>query len=320
MEAITFDKISQLLAENDNYIVLMHKSPDGDAVGCAYAMCHMLRDMGKKAQPLCGDEIPPLFSVVSDNLPPQEFEPGFIISVDLATEKLLSGAALEYAGKIDLCIDHHGINSGFAKYGFVDPESASCAEILKKLFDSMGRKITPQIADGLFMGACTDTGCFKYSNVTPETHRIAADLMECGADSFGICRRFFDTKTKTKLALEKRMLETIEYASDGMVAFICITKQMIEESGATQGDLDGIAGITKQIEGVRVGITMKEKDDGEFRISVRSSDGVSAADICREFGGGGHFAAAGCSIRGSLEEAKAAIIGASVRAVEGAAE
>ena len=317
MEAISFEQIAKLLRENDNFLVLMHKSPDGYAAGCAYAMCALLRNMGKKAQPLCGDEIPSLFSVVSERLPVQQFEPEFIISVDLATEALLSGKALDYAGKIDLCIDHHGINSGYAKYGYVDAKSASCAEVLKHLFDSMGEEITPLIADALFMGVSTDTGCFKYSNVTPSTHRVAAELMECGADSFGICRRFFDTKTRSKLALEKMMLETIDFAADGEVAFVCVTKKMLQDSGATQGDLDGIAGITKQIEGVKIGITMKEKEDGEFRISVRSSDGVSAADICSSFGGGGHFAAAGCSINGTLEEAKKAIIDASVRTLRG---
>lgn len=316
MKKITLEEIGEILRQHDDYLVLMHKSPDGDAVGCAYALCGMLRNMGKKAQILCGDEIPELFSAVTEKLEDTELEPEFIVSVDLATEKLLSGRALEYAGKIDLCIDHHAINSEYAAVGYVDPGAAACAEILKKLFDVMGEKITPQIADALFMGVSTDTGCFKYSNVTPATHRIAAELMECGADSYGICRRFFDTKSRTKIALEKMMLDTIEYAAGGAVAFICVTKKMIEESGATQSDMDGIAAITKQIEGVKAAITMREKEDGEFHISVRSSDGVSAAAICRVFGGGGHDAAAGCSIYKPLEEAKADIIAECVKAVE----
>lgn len=316
MEKITLEKIAQILLEKDNILVLMHKSPDGDAVGCAYGLCTALRDIGKNAQPLCGDEIPPLFSHVTDLLPAQEFEPEYIVSVDLATEKLLSGKALDYAEKVDLCIDHHEINSGFARLGYVDHRSASCAEIIKSLIDIMGVTITPQIADALFTGVCTDTGCFKFSNTSPATHRIAAELMEAGADSFGICRRFFDTKTKTKLALEKLIYETIEFAADGAVGFVCVTKDMIERSGATQDDLDGIASIIKQVEGVKAGITMREKDGGELRVSVRSSDGINAAEICSRFGGGGHKAAAGCTFRCPIDEAKAQIVGECVKAIE----
>ena len=316
MKAISPEQTAKLLKEIDNVLVLMHKSPDGDAVGCGYALCMVLRSMGKKANPLCGDEIPPLFDLVTSKLEPQEFEPENIVSVDLATEKLLSGKALEYADRVDLCIDHHSVNSGYAKQGYVDPHSASCAEILKRIFDIMGIKPDKDIADALFMGVSTDTGCFKYSNVTPQTHRIAAELMEWGADSTGICRRFFDTKSRTKLALERLILDSLLYAADGRIAFVCITRSMMEQSGATQGDTDGVAGITKQIEGVDIGITMREKENGEFRISVRTNGQISAADICTQFGGGGHRGAAGCSIFEDMEKSRDMIISACEAALE----
>ena len=315
MKQITIEEAGQILKEKDNFLVLMHKSPDGDAVGCGYGLCMALRSIGKRAEPLCGDEIPPLFGYVTGKLETAEADPQYIISVDLATTKLLSGKALEYQDRIDLCIDHHRQNSGFAEAGYVDPASASCAEIIMKILEKADIPITPDIADALFMGAATDTGCFKYSNVTPETHRAAARLMEYGADSLEICRIFFDTKTKTRLALEKMIYETIRYYAEGRVALVTITKKMVEDSGATQGDMDGIAGIAKQIEGVAVGVTAREKDDGEYRISVRTNGNISAGNICGTFGGGGHFAAAGCSIYGSEEEIREKIIGACLKEI-----
>ncbi len=316
MKAITLEQIASLLRQNDDYLILMHKSPDGDAVGCGYGLCHILRMLGKRADALCGDEIPPVYSYFTAGIPPMGVKPAFVISVDLATTDLLSGDALAYAENIDLCIDHHGSNTGFAKMGYVDASAASCAEIILHLLDALGMIPDKIASDAIFTGVCTDTGCFKFSNVTPATHRIAARLMEYGADSTEICRLMFDCKSRQKIELERMVLDTIEFAADGEVAFVCITQEMMEKSGASQADTDGIAGITKRIEGVRIGITMKEKENSEYRISVRSSTDIDASEICAQFGGGGHKAAAGCSIIKPFEEAKADIIAACVRAVE----
>ena len=316
MTAITLEQAAQILREHDNYLVLMHKSPDGDAVGSAYALCRALRSIGKKANPLCGDEIPESYFFITDGFEIQDFAPEYIISVDLATADLLSGTAKDYADRIDLCIDHHGSNTGYAKLSAVDGKSPSCAEIIKKLIDVMGIKADREIADAIFTGVCTDTGCFKYSSVRPETHRIAADLMDCGARSAMICRLMFDSKSPAKFDMERRVLDTLEYAAGGKIAFICISREIMERSGATQGDTEGVASIPRQIEGVRVGITMKEKENGEYRFSVRADDDTDASEICRKFGGGGHRAAAGCSIYAdSPEKAKDLMIAACIEAI-----
>lgn len=315
MREITLNEASKLLLNNDNFIILMHKSPDGDAVGCGYGLCMSLRSIGKKANALCGDEIPKIYSYITELVQPQDFEPKFIVSVDLASEKLLSGAALEYADKVDLCIDHHASNTGFAKAGYVEGETSSCAEVLKKLLDIMQINIDRSIANAIFTGMCTDTGCFKYSAVTPQTHRTAAELMECGAESAKICHLMFDCKSRAKLELEKMVLDTIEFHCEGKIALLCITKEMVKNSGVSQGETEGIAGISRAIEGVDIGITVREKDNGEYRISVRTNDNIDASEICSQFGGGGHKAAAGCSIIKPFEEVRADILNAAVRAM-----
>ena len=317
MKAITLEQTAQFLKEYDKYLILMHKSPDGDTIGCGYGLCMALRSIGKKADVLCGDPVPLIYKYFTDCVSNEGFEPEYIVSVDVATTKLLSGKALEYQDSIDLCIDHHGSNTGFAKYGYVNGKTSSCAEIIKDLLDIMKVDITKDIANAVFTGICTDTGCFKYASVSPETHRAAADLMEKGAQSGYICYMMFDNKSKSKMMLEKMVLDTLEYYCDGQIAFVLTTLGMIEKSGAVESDLDGIASIPRQIEGVKIGITMKEKENGECRFSVRTSEEIDASAICSQFGGGGHKAAAGCSIHKALPDAKKDMLEACIKMLEG---
>lgn len=304
MENITLEQAAEFLKEHDRYLILMHKSPDGDAVGSGYALCMALRSIGKKADTLCGDPIPDIYGYFTELAPNEGFEPEYIISVDLASSSLLSGKAVEYKDRVDLCIDHHGSNTGYARYGYVDGKVSSCAEIIKYLLDELKIEITKDIANAVFTGICTDTGCFKYSSVSPDTHRVAAELMEKGADSGYICYMMFDNKSKSKISLEKMVLDTLEFYCGDKIAFVAVTAEMIQKTGAQECDLDGIPSIPRQIEGVKIGITMKEKPGGEYRFSVRTSEDVDASEICGHFGGGGHRAAAGCSIHKPMETAK----------------
>ena len=316
MKELTIEQIAEVLRSEDNIIILMHKSPDGDAVGSAYGLCLALRAIGKRAEPLCGDEIPRDYEFITEKFEHQEFDPSFVVSVDLATIQLLSGRAAEFADMVDLCIDHHASNTGYAKEGYVDGKKASCAEIVMDVIKALSSGFSKEIADALFTGICTDTGCFKYSSVSPSTHRAAAELMESGADSTGICRRIFDTKSKEKLAMEKMVMETIKYYAGGRIALVCITNEIMEKSGAVQGDTDGIAAMPRQIEGVKIGVTLKEKENGEYRFSVRTGELIDASKICRKFGGGGHWAAAGCSIYADFETAREKMIEACKEALK----
>ena len=304
MKTITLKETAGILLGHDDYLILMHKSPDGDTIGSAYALCLALRKLGKRADTLCGDEIPPMYGYFTDKAPNEGFEPKFIISTDVASTTLLSGKAEEYKDNIDLCIDHHASNTGFAAVGYVDGKASSCAEIIKYLLDEMELEYDKDIADAIFTGICTDTGCFKYSSVSPSTHRTAAELMEQGVDSTFICHLMFDCKSKSRILLEKMVLDTLEFHSNGRLAIIEVTKEMMDKSGAKECDTDGIPSMPTQIQGVKIGVTMKEKPGGEYRFSVRTNEGIDASAICAEFGGGGHHGAAGCSINKEKSQAK----------------
>ena len=304
MEDITLEKAAALLLEHDNILILMHKSPDGDTIGSGYALCLALRKAGKKAQAICSDHIPAKYGYITDSIEPQDFEPDFIVSADIAAPQLFGDKLEVYKDSVDLCIDHHGSNTKFAKYRHVEPNAASCAEIVARLIPLLGTEIDASIADALFTGISTDTGCFKFRNTSADTFRAAAEMIDRGARNYLISTLMFDTKSKAQLELEKRAIETIDYRMDGKIAIITLTTEMMKSTGADESETEYIVSLPRQIEGVMAGVTIKQKGERLCRISVRASDGVDASEICRLFGGGGHKGAAGCSIEASPEETK----------------
>ncbi len=317
MKKLTSKEAAELLLSYDNVAVLMHRSPDGDTIGCAYALCLALRKLGKKAQPFCSDKIPQkMYSYILDGFEDQTFDIEHVVSVDIADQQLFGDGLERFRDKVELCIDHHGSNTCFAKSGIIVPEAAACAEIVKCIIEDMGVEADSRIADAIFTGITTDTGCFKYVSVTPATMRIAADMIEKGANSGMINRIMFDTKSHARLEAERLALDSMKFYFDNRIAVVFVTKKMLEISGAEESDTEGIASIPRQVEGVLAGITIKEKDNGICRISLRTAENIDASRICTFFGGGGHKAAAGCSIEGTVEQAEAKIVKAAQSVIE----
>jgi bifunctional oligoribonuclease and PAP phosphatase NrnA len=292
----------------DDFYILSHQYPDGDTLGSAAALCRALRKMGKRAQMYCNDAVPEKFQYLVEGLEKQCFEPQAIVAVDVADTQLLGKNMMGYAGRIDWCIDHHGSNTHYAAHWVVDPTAGATAEMICRLIQEMQVEIDPEIAGCIYTGITTDTGCFRYTNATPATYRIAADMMELGAPAADINRIMFDTKSRVRMELERRVLDTMAFYCHDKCAVISVTRQMMQESGGSDEDMDGIASLPRQVEGVLVGVTIREKEDGSFKISMRTNNGVNASEICARFGGGGHPAAAGCTIQGSLEEVRRQIV------------
>lgn len=294
------------LRERDCFDILTHDYPDGDTLGSAFALCLVLQQMGKQAR-VIAVSVPGDFVFLQQDVAAQAFETQTVVTVDVADEKLLGKNRERYEGRIDLCIDHHRTNNVSAPRKLVDGGAAANCEILFKLFREMDITWTRAVANCLYTGISTDTGCFRYTNTTAETLRIAADIIDVGCDTAFINKVMFETKTKKKVALEREILDTIEYCFDGRCAIIAATLDIQRRVGVEDGELEGLASIPRQIEGVEIGITLREKTPNEFKVSVRTNGAVNAAELCARLGGGGHSAAAGCSVSGTLEEAKATL-------------
>ncbi len=297
----------------DNILIITHRRPDGDTTGCAGALCRGLRQIGKTAFILENPEITKRYAdLITPCYAPEDYNPTYIVAVDLAELNLFTENAEKYKDKIDLVIDHHPTNGRYGKYNFVRPEAGACAELVYDVLVALGVKLDKEIAESAYVGVSTDTGCFKFSNTTAKSHEVAAACISAGIDGGEINRRLFETKTHPRFRMERIIFDTMEFHENGAIAMAVLWRDDIENAGAGKDDLDSIASLTRQIEGVEVGLTLTESEDRKaVRLSVRTTKEVDASEICRKFGGGGHKRAAGASLDCGLEEAKEKILSVS---------
>ena len=304
MKNINVKECVALLKEYDNYLILSHRHPDGDTLGSAFALKRALDLLGKKSMVRCNDEMANKFSYLWQDVDNSEIAFDKIIAVDVADKKLLGDEFQDkYGDTVFLCIDHHMSNREYAENLLLE-DRAAAAVVIYEVICQLGVEITPEIASCVYTGLATDTGCFMFSNTSPTVHRIAADVMEKGADYTLINRLMFETRTLSYIKLEQMAVASIESHFDGKCAIMTITQEMFNVSGSNESECDGIASIPRKIEGVKVGITIREQTNGKYKVSLRTVEPYDAAKICANFGGGGHHAAAGCEFDCTLEDAK----------------
>lgn len=298
---------AKLLLTHNNILIISHKAPDGDTLGSAFALLYGLKKLGKTARVECSDSFQPKYEFIDINYEPDEFEPEYIVAVDIADKQLFGEKTEKYTDSIDLCIDHHISNTEYAKNLYLDVEAAATAEAMYMILCEMGVEIDELIARSLYTGISTDTGCFKYSSTTARTHIIASKLFEIPFDHARIDKIMFDTLSHAQIKVEQMARETIEYHFNGAMASIAVTKNMLSNAGVGENEIDSLTAIPRKIEGVEVAVVYKEREGG-YKISMRSVDHVNVAQVCSRLGGGGHKRAAGCFIEGDLEIVKKKIL------------
>lgn len=308
---IDLKRTAELLTENDCFVILCHASPDGDTLGGAYALCGALQKMQKRARVIVPEAPSPRFDYLLDGIEEQEFSEGFIVTVDVADKALLGDYEKSHGDRVDLCIDHHVSNTGYAMNLLLESEASSACEtvlrVIKQLGGLRGKDLVDaNIAACLYTGLSTDTGCFKFANTNTASHYNAAELFKYGFDSAKLNYLLFEMRTPERLVLEKRALESVEYYFDKKCAVITLTADIM--TGADEEDLNAVSALPRQIDGVELGVTFKEKAPGVWKVSLRSNNYVNSQVICANLGGGGHKRAAGCRIKGSISECKQKVL------------
>lgn len=307
---LTVSETAALLRTFDNVLILTHVRPDGDTVGCAAALCAGLRALGKTAYLLPNPELTntttPYFAPYAA---PEDFMPEKVVSTDIATVGLFPENAKPYIGRIDLAIDHHPSFESFGKANIVRPEAAACGELMYDILANLG-PITSEIALPLYVAVSTDTGCFAYNNTSAQTHAVAAALMRTGIDFKTVNKVFFRTKTRKRMQLEGAMLDTMEFFDRDRVAVLSVPISLMERVQATESDAEDLSALGGQIEGVDCAVTMRELRPDVWKMSVRTGTRINATNVCKILGGGGHAAAAGCTVEASWPEAKRQILAA----------
>ncbi|MEG0779447.1 MAG: DHH family phosphoesterase [Oscillospiraceae bacterium] len=301
---------ADLLRTSDQVLILTHRRPDGDTIGCAAALCALLRHLGKTAYLLENAEITPNYlPYAAPYWAPADFVPETVVSTDVAALSLFPENAAPYVGNITLAIDHHPSYEGFAKNACVLPQCAACGEILYEIAVALGG-LTAEIALPLYVAVSTDTGCFVYSNTTANTHRVAAALLEFDIDYRAVNKLHFRTKTRKRLQMEAFMLDTMELYDNDRIVVMQIPLSLTERVGASEGDAEDLSSLGGLVAGNDCAITLRQLTPNSCKISLRTGNRVNATAVCRLLGGGGHKAAAGCTVDGSMDEAKHQILAA----------
>ncbi len=296
------------LLERDGYLILTHRNPDGDTVGCAAALCRGLRSVGKSAWLYPNPQITDRYLTFTEELfAPEGFEPRYTVAVDVPAERMYP---LGYDGRPDLAIDHHASNPGYAAETLLTPEKAACGETVFAVLRAMGVRIDPEMADALYAAISTDCGCFQYRNTTADTLRAAADLMDLGADTAALNKLLFRTSTHAKLALEGMIYSTMRQYLGGKLNVVAVSLDMLRRAEAREDDLEDLAALAGKLEGVEASLTLREMPDGKVKVSMRTNGNPDASEVCRIFGGGGHPMASGCTLDCGLAEAERRLVAA----------
>lgn len=307
---VNMSEAADFLRNCEDVVILTHQSPDGDCTGAGFAMKDILAALGIRSRVECSDMFPKRFDFITSIGCGEEFEPKTVIAVDIADEQLLGDLRQIYGGKIQLCIDHHISNTDYAEKTLLRENGSATCEVIYDLAKFMGIEITEHCAACIYTGIATDTGCFKFDCTTVRAHLIAAELKENfnGINFARINRNMFDVKSMGRIKLDCAAMDLMEYYLDNKFALLCLTTQIMNELGVESSELEGCAGLPLQLEGVEVGALLKQREDGAFKVSLRSAYDINVSDICQTLGGGGHAKAAGCLLKGTVEEVKARLV------------
>ena len=303
--------VADAIRSHDRFLLVTHENPDGDALGSILALKLALDQLGKDSvMYLYGDApLPVEYAFMPlDELRrrlPDDWRERVLIAVDCANDTRIGPEPEPLEGApLVLDIDHHHDNTRFGQINLIVPNASSTGEVLRDVFAELGVELTPEIAEALYIALVTDTGRFQYSNTTAKALRLAAELVEAGADVHAIFRRVYETVQFAKLKLLARALERAQIYDGGRLVVSYLLRNDFTDIGAAEAYSEGIIDYLRAVEGADMAALIREPRDGPAnRVSLRASnDELDVSAIARKSGGGGHRQAAGFSSDDSIEE------------------
>lgn len=312
---------ASLLQGAESILFFLHVNPDGDSIGSTLGMIRALRTAGKKALGVGVDPVPRVFHFLhgwDEYFTPWDEVEGewdlacFLDCGDL--HRIGVAEPLVAKAKATLNVDHHVTNSVYGEHNYLDYSAAAVGELAYRLLRELNLPIDREVATCLYTSIVTDTGLFRYESVTPETHRIAAALLEAGARPYEVAKEIYENESVERILLAAQSLATLQVDPGGRIAWLRVTREMLRRTGALDEDSEGLVNYPRTVAGVEVGILFKEVEGGGVRVGMRSRGIADVGAVAKSLGGGGHARAAGCTIAGTLAEAEALVI-AAVKAV-----
>ncbi|GAB4120535.1 MAG: bifunctional oligoribonuclease/PAP phosphatase NrnA [Acidobacteriota bacterium] len=303
--------IVEYLRPRRRVLITSHARPDGDSIGSQLALALGLEQIGKKVEVVNVDPHPPNYRTLPgiDRIRLQESVNGewdCVVLLECNNLERSGVRGLERYPAVN--IDHHPSNDHFGVVNWVDPNCAAVAEMVFPILRGLGVRITPEIATNLYVGILTDTGSFRFSNTTPQTFRTAAELVEAGADPAATAEEVLMRQSESRLRLMAALLNTFGRDPSGRIAWVTLTRKMLEETGAAANDTEGLVNYPLSVDGVEVCVFLREEADGSSKVSLRSKGGIDVGRVAEAFGGGGHRNASGFSFPGGVEEAHREVV------------
>ncbi len=306
---LTLAETAACLRTEVDTLIVLHRHPDGDAVGAGFGMRLVMEALGCRAFCVCEDEVPERLrflvgdkqeSILLEHLP-ADFHPTQILAVDTASPSQMGTLYESFAGRITLMLDHHGKGDMYAD-GYIRPDCSATGEIIYDLGCELIRTgrlsaLPAEVARLLYAAISSDTGCFRFSNATPAAHRTAASLLEYGFDAAEINYNLFVVKSEELLLAEKVGFDRLHRFAGGRIGIVDMPMSVKTAFGLTDEHLDTLVDIPRSLRGVEVAVAIRQPAEGPtYRVSMRSSGPVDVSRICAAFGGGGHVKAAGCTV------------------------
>jgi len=318
------DRVLDAIREARTICIVGHIRPDGDCIGSQLGLMHALRAEGKKVVAWNQDNVPLKYRFLD---PDRDFEKpkagekfDLVIATDCASYERL-GKVSEFIGKRKqlVNIDHHESNTRYGDINWVSPREPSTGELIHRLLKTARWPITPRIADLLFTAVSTDTGSFQYPNTRPRSFHVGADLVTRGANLSKICDEVYQSFPLSRARLLKHVYSKFKLSHNDRIAYLWLKKADFTRTGAESDDTEGLIDHIRAIEPVVVACIFEELDPELTRISLRSKNGkVNVSEICGQFGGGGHPAAAGARIPGRPLSVQRRVIAAVKKAINAA--
>jgi len=304
-------RAATFIREGDDFLVVSHLSPDGDAISSTGAIGLLLKSLGKTYTLINEGRTPEKYEsllaaqpIVDYSASPPNRRFQRIIAVDCADFARIGDVHQAFEERASLLnIDHHPTNDLYGTHNLVKPHAAATVEIIFELAETLGVEWTKELATCVYAGLLTDTGGFRYANTTPAVFAIAERMLRYGAEGASLAERLLETMSYAQVLLLKETLSTLSFSSDKRIAWVCVSLETLKRLGAADEDSEGLVNVPRNVFGVEVGMLFKQKSEDTVKVSLRSAGKVDVARLAKSFGGGGHVRAAGCTINGTLDEA-----------------
>jgi len=307
MKNAELTEIVEAIRARQRFVISSHTRPDGDSIGSSLAMAFALRAMGKEADVVHSDPAPgPLmqFPGVRDiQVMPQvgnHYDAAIVMECgDLGRTGV---AGLDRFFLIN--IDHHPGNVGYGRLNWFNPDAAACGEMVFDLVKALGAPLTPEVAIHVYLAILTDTGSFHYANISPRTFEICKEALEAGVDPVAVARNVYDSNNMGRLKLFGAVLSAMQIDASGRVAIVYLDHEMARAAGGTYEDTEGLINLPLTVKEILAIVFFKQIEGDEYRVSMRSKGTIDIGGIAKEFGGGGHRNAAGCTVTGAIDALK----------------